>query len=241
MKTRNMLKFFSLVLTVLISHGSTVYAQSNWRHTEDDREVAVEVDTLERKGFSLIWINKDKDFDAALKQRLIDVYFVNYPKLSKKFNKNTLKQVTFVIDPDYKGIAATGGGIVRYNPDWFVKNPNDIDIVTHEVMHIVQAYPSGSGPGWLVEGIADYIRDKYGIDNAAANWSLPDLKEEHHYTNSYRIAAGFLKWVERYRKKGIVKTLDAALRNNTYTDKIWVDNTKMTLDELWDVYIKENL
>ncbi len=47
-------------------------------------------------------------------------------------------------------------------------------------MHIVQGYP-GYGdarvPGWLVEGIADYARDRYGMDNAAAGWALPGKVE----------------------------------------------------------------
>lgn len=124
---------------------------------------------------------------------------------------------------------------------WLIKNPEDIDVVTHEVMHIVQSYPSRSGPGWLVEGIADYVRDKYGVNNAAANWSLPDVKENHHYTNSYRIAARFLKWVEEKQKKGFIKKLDTALRDRTYTESIWTDNTTKTLDELWDMYVAENL
>jgi hypothetical protein len=32
-------------------------------------------------------------------------------------------------------------------------------VLTHEMMHIVQSYPDGQ-PGWLVEGIADYVRWK---------------------------------------------------------------------------------
>ena len=217
------------------------FAQNNWQHTDDDRKVAVEVDTVSKKGFRLIWINKDSNFDMQLKQKLIKVHFENYPKLAKKFNRNTRKEITFVIDPDYKGIAATAGGIVRFNPEWFVKNPNDIDIVTHEVMHIVQVYPGGSGPGWLVEGIADYVRYKYGIDNVSANWRLPDLKEEHHYTNSYRIAARFLNWVEKSQKKGVVKQLDSSLRNKTYHPDIWGELTGKSLDQLWQAYKEAEL
>ncbi|PRD49098.1 basic secretory protein-like protein [Sphingobacterium haloxyli] len=218
-----------------------LHAQNNWRHTDDDRKVAVEVDTIKKKGFTLIWINKDKDFDLQLKERLIDVHFVNYPKLAKKYNRYTRKEITFVIDPDYEGIAATAGGIVRFNPAWFVKNPHDIDIVTHEVMHIVQDYPGGSGPGWLVEGIADYVRYKYGVDNGAANWRLPDFKEEHHYTNSYRIAARFLDWAESTQKRGLIKKLDTALRDKKYTANIWMENTGKTLDQLWNMYSTSNL
>src|SRR5690606_15119103 len=152
---------------------------------------AVEIDTIQKKGFTLIWINKDKNFDPELKKKLINVHFKNYPKFAKDFNPDTRKEVTFVVDPDYDGIAATAGGIVRYNPEWFVKNPNDIDIVTHEVMHIAQAYPNGAGPWWITEGIADYVRYVYGVDNESGNWKLPELNEKHKYNDSYRITARF--------------------------------------------------
>lgn len=44
--------------------------------------------------------------------------------------------------------------------DWVKSQPNDFGMVVHELTHLVQRYPPGS-PGWLVEGIADYIRAKY--------------------------------------------------------------------------------
>jgi len=218
--------------------SSTSFAQDNWSHTRDDRKVAVDTDSITKKGYTLIWINKDKDFNPALKKRLIDTYFVNYPKLAKTYNKDTRKKVTFVIDPDYKGVAATAGGIVRYSPEWFAKNPGDIDVVTHEVMHIVQAYPNGAGPWWITEGVADYARFVFGVDNAAANWTLPAFDAKHKYTDSYRITARFFFWLDKKVKKGLVKNLDAAMRSKTFTEAFWKDQTGKTIDELWDMYSK---
>lgn len=226
------------LMTALFLGGLNLstYAQNNWQHTEDDRKAAVDVDTLQQKGFTLYWINKDKDFNPELKQKLIDVHFKNYPKFAKDFNKDTRKEVSFVIDPDYDGIAATAGGIVRFNPVWFQKHPGDIDIVTHEVMHIAQAYPNGAGPWWITEGIADYIRYAYGVDNAGANWSLPELTQEHHYDSSYRITARFFAWIEKNKKKGFVKKLDAAMRTKTYSEDFWKNQTGSTVQELWEEY-----
>ncbi|UIR56025.1 basic secretory family protein [Sphingobacterium sp. SRCM116780] len=211
-------------------------AQDNWQHTEYDRKEAVDTDSLTKKGYTLIWINKDKDFNPALKERLISTFFMNYPKLAKKYNKKTMKKVFFVIDPDYKGVAATAGGIVRYNPAWFAKNPGDIDVVTHEVMHIVQGYPNGSGPWWITEGIADYVRFVDGIDNAGANWKLPEWSAKQKYTDSYRITARFFFWIEKKFKKGFVKNLDLAMRDKTYTEEFWKKQTGKTLDQLWLAY-----
>ncbi|NQD71462.1 secretory protein [Sphingobacterium shayense] len=230
---RTAILFF--LFCIMVIPGLSLNAQS-WEHTDDDRKVAFNVDTIEKKGFTLIWINKDKDFSPNLKKELITTYFQNYPKLVKTFNKESRKVVTFVIDPDYKGVAATAGGIVRYSPDWFAKNPNDIDVVTHEIMHIVQAYPNNSGPWWVTEGIADFIRFKYGVANEAGDWKLPEFSTAQKYTDSYRVTARFFHWIEKNVKKNFVKKLDKAMREKTYSEDFWKNETGESIDTLWAEY-----
>ncbi|PVH26152.1 basic secretory protein-like protein [Sphingobacterium corticibacter] len=196
--------------------------------------------TITKKGYTLHFHAQNPDFDAVQQKRLQNVFFTNYPKLVKDFNKNSLKEVTITIDTAYDGVAYAHNGKIVIAQAWMEKMPEDIDVVTHEVMHIVQAYPPRSGSGWLVEGIADYVRYKYGVNNKAANWSLPELKDDHHYTKSYRISARFLDWIENNKKKGAVKQLDAAMREKTYTPEIWVNLTGMELDALWDAYVAAN-
>jgi len=115
-------------------------------------------------------------------------------------------------------------------------HPKDIDVVTHEVMHIVQEYGYSAGPVWLTEGIADYARAKFGVDNAGANWTLPEYKASQSYTNSYRVTARFFIWIEKNVKPGFVKDVDAQLRKHTYTENTWKGETGKTLDELWADY-----
>ncbi|MFD2743757.1 basic secretory protein-like protein [Sphingobacterium populi] len=196
--------------------------------------------TITKKGYTLHFHAQNPDFDAAQQKRLIDVFFTNYPKLVKDFNPNSLKEVYITIDTTYDGVAYAHNGKIVIAQAWMEKMPEDIDVVTHEVMHIVQAYPARSGPGWLVEGIADYVRYKYGVNNEAGNWSLPALKDDHHYKSSYRISARFLDWIENNKKKGTVKKLDAAMREKTYTPEIWTNLTGMELDALWDAYVAAN-
>jgi len=229
-------QFIPLFAALALAFSSNNLSAQSWEHTDEDRKVAVEVDTLEKKGFTLIWINKDKSFSPETKQQLIDAYFTNYPKLAKKFNKKTRKEVTFVIDPEYDGVAATAGGIVRYSPAWLLKNPYDIDVVTHEVMHIVQAYPNGSGPWWVTEGIADYVRFKFGVANEKGNWRLPEFNEKQKYTDSYRVTARFFHWIETNKKKNFIKKLDKAMRDRTYNEEFWAKQTGKTIDELWSEY-----
>src|SRR5688500_4281902 len=137
------------------------------------------IDSITRAPFTLVFINKDTSFNQVTKQRMVETFFKVYPQQVNRFNPNSLTRVVFFVDPAYKGVAAAGRGIVRYNPSWFVSHPDDIDVVTHEVMHIVQSYGRGAGPGWLTEDIADYVREKYGVDNATGKWALPKYDTSH--------------------------------------------------------------
>ena len=188
------------------------------------------------KGLTLTFINQDPSLDPSLKKQLVGTFFKVYPVLAETYNPETLKEVTFFVDTAYDGVAEAGGGRVRFSSKWFHQKPKDIDVVTHEVMHIVQSYPDHAGPWWITEGIADYVRFAFGVDNAGGGWSLPDYKSEQRYDNSYRITARFLAWIEQTQKKGFVKTMDAAMRSKTYTEALWKDQTGKTIEELWKTY-----
>lgn len=230
-----LLKFFVFIFIL----GQAVVAKS-----QDDpwNKVGkyISRDSITQKGYTLIFVNSDSTFAQkgdAVKKRMEETFFEVYPKLAKTYNKKTLKTVIFIIDPGYNGVAATSGSIIRYNPGWMLRTPTDIDVVTHEVMHIVQGYGYSAGPVWLTEGIADYVRYKFGVDNEGAKWSLPNYKAGQSYTNSYRITARFFVWVEKNVNKKLVKELDSQLRAHTYTPESWKNLTGKTLDELWAAYI----
>ena len=192
-------------------------------------------DTIRKGKYTLIFVNRDPGFSPATKQQMIDAFFTVYPQEAKRFNKRTLRTVKFIIDPTYTGVAETGNGVARVNPQWMKENPEDIDVVTHEVMHIVQDYRH-ENPGWLTEGIADYVRYVYGINNMKSRWALPDYRPGQNYTNAYRVTARFLLWVEKEKNKKIVDRMDAALRDGAYTPELWVTLTGKSVDELWKEY-----
>ncbi len=196
----------------------------------------ISTDSITRGAYTLVFINKDSAFSEVTKNKMVEAFFNVYPKEAARFNPATLNKVTFIIDPEYKGVAATGRGVARYSPKWLHDHPEDIDVVTHEVMHVVQNYPRGAGPGWLTEGIADYVRYKFGVNNEAGKWAMPKYDTSHTYTKSYRIAARFLAWLENNVRPSIVNELDASMRNKTYTPEIWKQLTNKSLDELWHDY-----
>jgi len=195
-------------------------------------------EVITKKGYTLTFENNYAALNPALKQRLIETFFEVYPKLATEYNKNTSRKVTIAVDTAYKGVAATSNARVVISSMWMQKHPEDIDVVTHEVMHIVQDYGQSTGPGWLTEGIADYARYKFGVDNATAKWALTGYKPGQNYTQSYRTTAGFLNWVEKSKHAGTVKVLDSKMREHTYTPEIWKAQTGETLDELWTDYTK---
>ncbi|MGF7039607.1 basic secretory protein-like protein [Mucilaginibacter lappiensis] len=217
-----MKKVFLLSVLIALVFTENTHAQSS--------------EVFNKKGYKLTFENQDATFSKDLKDKLVETFYEVYPKLAKAYNKKTSKNVTFVIDTAYDGVAATDNGRVVFSSKYMAKHPHDIDVVTHEVMHIVQDYAQSNGPGWLTEGIADYARYKFGVDNAGAKWTLPAFKTSQNYENSYRITARFLVWIEKGIKPGLVKDLDSQLRDHTFTDNSWKSETGKTLDELWAAY-----
>lgn len=189
-----------------------------------------------KDGYKFSLTNNDATLDTAELTRLVKTFYIVYPKLAAEYNPGTLKEVKMAVDTAYKGVAATADGKVTIASSWLHKRPEDIDVVTHEVMHIVQDYGESVGPGWLTEGIADFARNKFGVNNAAAKWSLPEFKSTQNYDNAYRVTARFLFWIEEKVKPGIVKELDSQLRKHIYTDNAWKQLTGKTVDELWKEY-----
>lgn len=198
---------------------------------------AQEKEVFKKKGLTLTFMNEDKEFSPAVRTKLIETFFEVYPVLKKEYNPKAAKEITFVIDTTYKGVAATTGTVVSFSPAYFHKHPGDVDVVTHEVMHIVQAYGDSVGPWYLTEGIADYVRYTYGVENAGAKWTLPDYKEGQKYENGYRVTARFFVWLEKHGYPGLVKKLDQSLRDHSYTEQTWNTLTSHTLNQLWSSYV----
>lgn len=225
-----------LIIALLIAFSLNAFAYRNITTPADSAEM------IRRDGLTLTVICRDKNFDETTKKRLVAAFFSVYPLEIKRFNKHSAKEVVFNIDPSYKGVAETSNARVRFNPEWFRKHPEDIDVVTHELMHIVQNYGNNEVPGWLTEGIADYARYTFGINNVAAGWQLTPYKTGQNYTNAYRITARFLVWVEKQKNKpDLVNKLDKAMRNNKYKPQLWQKLTGKTVDQLWAEYTADPL
>ena len=122
------------------------------------------------------------------------------------------------------------------------------------MVHIVQRYhrPVATNnatrfPGWLVEGIPDYVRwfvyepESHGADDV---WMKRQNFSKVSYDASYRITANFLNWVTQTYDKDIVVKLNAAARQGTYSDDLWKTSTGKTASELgaeWREQLRQKL
>jgi Peptidase of plants and bacteria len=144
------------------------------------------------------------------------------------------QKVTLKMKKTDEGIAYTSRDVITVSSHWIEKHPDDIGLVVHELAHVIQSYPRGA-PGWLVEGIADYVR--WPIYEGKTQEYFRRPKAEQGYKQSYQVAAGFLLWLESDEAPGIVKKLNAACRNRKYSEEIFQQETGKTLDQLWDAYV----
>ena len=193
---------------------------------------------FDKDGIRLVFQNDSESLPLKTQKRLIETFFKVYPSLLRTFNEDAPQEVRIHIDPEYKGIAAASGNRIIINDAWMIERPEDIDIITHESMHVVQRYPHDSGPGWVTEGLADYARFRFGVNNEKGGWELPVYEEGQAYTDSYRVTARFFVWIEEKVNKRLIKNLDGAMRNGDYSEDFWVRETGQTVDQLWASYAK---
>ena len=129
---------------------------------------------------------------------------------------------------DYNGVAEAGGDRIKGSVKFFKSHPDDLGAMIHETAHCVQRYRSRGNPGWLVEGIADYVRFfKYEPGN------IGRLRiEQAKYDASYRITAAFLAFVTAKYNPQLVNKLNAIMRDGKYSEDIWKELTGKTVEEL---------
>jgi hypothetical protein len=135
------------------------------------------------------------------------------------------------------GVAGTVGQEVAANSTWLAQEIHGeaVGSLVHETVHVVQQF-NGQNPGWLVEGSADYIRwFLYEPQSHGADIVWMRKQSRHfapHYNDGYRVTANFLNWVTVTCDADIVTRMNAAMRQNRYSEKLWKQYTGKTLGEL---------
>ncbi len=126
--------------------------------------------------------------------------------------------------------AYAGGGRITGSVKWFKEHPDDVGAMIHETTHIVQNYRGrrNPNPGWLVEGVADYVRFVlYEPEN------IGGLDPERaKYDDSYRVTARFLDHIVKKYDADFVLKLNRAMREGKYSDDLFKEATGKTKEEL---------
>jgi hypothetical protein len=143
--------------------------------------------------------------------------------------------VKLVFKKDMKGVAGTSGRTISIAADWVKQHPDDFGMVIHELTHVIQAYPRPDA-GWLVEGIADYVRFFHFEPKAKLG---PIDPARQSYRDGYRVTAMFLAWIERTHDKTIVRRLNEALRKSEYRYDLFKQSTGKSLDRLWADFLDD--
>lgn len=230
-----------MLLLVVIATGSLSCKKTSVAPVK--KQITLVNDSITQNGLTLIFINQDTTFQLkgdSLRKAYEKTFFIVYPKIMAYFNPDAPHKVTFKMDPGFDGIAGTVESIAStsFDPSNALAHPNDLNVITHEMTHVVQQYPSDNGAPWLTEGLADYSKNKFGVPYGFDGWYIPDYKVGDMYTTGYTVVARFILWAEAKYNRPMAQILDKAMRDGTYNnDFTWQELTGSTFDQLWNSYI----
>ena len=160
-----------------------------------------------------------------------------YPKIadllaSDGFNPSEYVRVKF--HKDMPGVASTSRNVINISANFVKRYTNDFGMVIHELTHVVQDYRQRRNPGWLVEGVADYIRLTHFEPEARRPRINP---EKAKYTDAYKTTAMFLEWTKNKYSKDLVTKLNGAMREGSFNINLFKEITTKTVDELWKEFV----
>ncbi len=143
------------------------------------------------------------------------------------------------------GVASTSGDHVMAGEDWCNKEMNGqaVGSLVHELVHVVQQYHHHT-PGWVTEGLADYVRwFKYEPQSHGADlvWMRKhEANKSPRYDEGYRVTANFFNWLAEKYDSNIIVQLNTAARDGNYNADFWKQHTGKSVEELGGEW-KENI
>jgi hypothetical protein len=151
-----------------------------------------------------------------------------------------------------RGVADTSNTRINAYTPWIKKEMHgeSVGALVHEMVHVVQQYGDARrnnpdakrNPGWLVEGLADYVRwYLYEPQSHGADVKTNKI-DTARYNDAYRPTANFLHFVTEKYDKDLVPQVNALMRQGNYDDSFWTNHTGKSVQDLsveWKAHLKE--
>ncbi|MBI1373538.1 MAG: hypothetical protein GC159_12485 [Phycisphaera sp.] len=142
--------------------------------------------------------------------------------------------VQMVVVRNDKDVAWASGPKITVASKWFTDRPEDVGALVHEMAHVVQQYTHRGTPGWVTEGIADYVR-----------WFVwepphrrPRINPDHaKYTDSYQTTGAFLAWIVANKDADFVRKLNTDCRAGRYDVSLFEKYAGAPVEKLWDEFV----
>lgn len=241
--------------------GRTFFSEIDIITTADLKKPLSRLESLPRRSFTFATDDSKYQFtidttvaphlDDWARDKLQPVVKTWYPKIvdmlpSDNFTAPDKVTLRFLPNAKMNGIPAYAqNNRITMNAEWYSRElkREAIGATVHELVHVVQQYnarrsrtrnSSQPTPGWITEGIPDYIRwFLYEPETGGALLSPAALAKAKH-SDSYRTSANFIDFVVRtHDAKGtLIRDLNAAAREGRYSAAVWQSLTGMSLEEL---------
>ncbi|HRE99780.1 MAG TPA: basic secretory protein-like protein [Pirellulaceae bacterium] len=183
------------------------------------------------------------DLRPWVNERLKPVIVEWYPKLVEMLPSDDFqapREFTIVFRKDMDGVAYASGNSITCAGPWYRRNLDGeaLGSIVHEMVHVVQQYRGGRrrnrNPGWMVEGLADYLR--WFLYEPEANRPRVDPRRSN-FDDSYRTSAAFLAYAVETYDRELIRKFNAAMREGRYSDDLWKEFTGKEPAEIWSEYV----
>ena len=136
------------------------------------------------------------------------------------------------LDDDHKEIHFSLDYIKGISPPNTDRETHEIKgVLVHEMVHCWQWNGMGTAPSGLIEGIADYVRLRAGLEP-------PHWKRElgGQWDAGYQHTGYFLDWIEENVGRGSVRKINDALKGDRYKQSLWQTLFGRSAEALWSDY-----
>ena len=149
---------------------------------------------------------------------------------------------TVVLEPKLNVPAYCAGRKICLSMEFVRNYPHEAKgACVHELAHVVQdfcprpgrSHPYRGVPGWIVEGLADWVRWLNYEGEKGLKRAERDALRERAYDAGYGASAVFLDWVVKKYNKDLIVKLNQICREGKYDEpKVWVGLTGKRVEVL---------